>query len=137
VLSAVQEVEDNMVAFLQNRQKQQITVQYEASAQRSLAISNVQYREGFTDFQRVLDAQKSLLQAQQQSVTARSNMASSAIGIYKALGGGWEIRSGRNFVDQETKDTMEKRTNWGELLKPEATEPPIKGQDRRYPSPDW
>jgi len=137
VLNAVKEVEDGMVAFLQYRQLEQLAVQYAASAQRSMAISNVQYREGFTDFQRVLDAQNQVLAAQQQVVTNRNNMASSAIGIYKALGGGWELRSGRDFVDQETKDTMKKRTNWGNLLKPEATQPPIKGQDRRYPWPDW
>jgi hypothetical protein len=27
--------------------------------------------------------------------------------------------------------------NWGDLLAPAATEPPLKGEDGRWPSPDW
>ncbi len=137
VLNAVKEVEDGMVAFLRSREQERILVETEASAQRSLAIANVGYREGFSDFQRVLDAQNALLRAQQQVVAARSTTVSSAIGIYRALGGGWEIRSGQGFVDEATRDTMQKRVDWGDLLQPEATQPPLKGQGSGWPSPDW
>jgi NodT family efflux transporter outer membrane factor (OMF) lipoprotein len=137
VLNAVKEVEDGMVAFLRSREQEQILADTEAAAQRSLEIANVGYREGFSDFQRVLDAQASLLRAQQSYVTSRSTTVSSAIGIYRALGGGWEIRSGRGFVDEATADTMRKRTDWGALLQPQATEPPLKGQGGGWPSPDW
>ena len=137
VLNAVKEVEDGMVAFLRSREQERILVETEASAQRSLAIANVGYREGFSDFQRVLDSQNALLRAQQQVVAARSTTVSSAIGIYRALGGGWEIRSGQGFVDEATRDTMQKRVDWGDLLQPEATQPPLKGQGSGWPSPDW
>ena len=126
-----------MVAFIQSQKQEQIAVSYEASAQRSVALSTVQYREGFTDFQRLLDSQNSLLQAQRQVVSARSTTARSAVNVYRALGGGWEIRAGHDFVDKETSDAMRKRTNWGELLKPEATQQPIKGESSRYAWPDW
>jgi NodT family efflux transporter outer membrane factor (OMF) lipoprotein len=137
VLNAVREVEDSMVAFLRSREQERILAETEATAQRSLNIANVGYREGFTDFQRVLDAQGALLRAQQSYVTARSTTVRSAIGIYRALGGGWEIRSGSDFVDRETKDAMQRRVNWGDLLQPEATEPPFKGEGGGWPSPDW
>ena len=137
VLNAVKEVEDGMVAFLHSREQERILVETEAWAQRSLAIANVGYREGLADFQRVLDAQGSLLRAQQQLVSARSNTVSSAVGIYRALGGGWEIRSGQGFVDEATRDTMQKRVDWGDLLQPKETEPPLKGQGSGWPSPDW
>lgn len=137
VLNAVKEVEDNMVAMLRSREQERILAETEALAKRALNLANVGYREGFSDFQRVLDAQNSLLRAQQQLVASRSTTVSSAIGIYRALGGGWEIRSGHDFVDQATRDTMQKRVNWGDLLGPEATEPPLKGQDGGWPSPDW
>ena len=137
VLNAVKEVEDGMVAFLRSREQEQILAMSEASAQRSLAIANVGYREGISDFQRVLDAQAALLQAQRNSVTARSTTVSSAIGVYRALGGGWEIRSGRGFVDEATRDTMRKRVDWGNLLQPKATQPPLKGEGGGWPSPDW
>lgn len=137
VLNAVQEVENGMVAFLRSRDQERILAETVAAAQRSLTIANTGYREGFSDFQRVLDAQSSLLRAQQSYVSARSTTVSSAIGIYKALGGGWEIRSGDGFVDEATRDTMQKRVNWGDLLQPKATEPPLKGQGGGWPSPDW
>ena len=137
VLNAVQEVEDNMVAMLRSREQERILAETEVSARRSLTLANVGYREGFSDFQRVLDAQNSLLRAQQQLVASRSTTVSSAIGIYRALGGGWEIRSGHDFVDQATRDTMQKRVDWGDLLQPKATEPPLKGQGDGWPSPDW
>ena len=138
VLNAVREVEDNMVALLRSREQERILAEAEASARRALTLANVGYREGISDFQRVLDAQSALLQAQRQVVTARSTTVSSAIGIYRALGGGWEIRPGQGFVDQATRDAMRQRVDWGNLLKPEATEPPFKGQDGgRWPSPDW
>jgi outer membrane protein TolC len=137
VLNAVKEVEDGMVAFLRSREQEQILVETEAFAQRSLAIANVGYREGFSDFQRVLDSQNALLRVQQQLVAARSTTVSSAVGIYRALGGGWEIRSGQGFVDETTRDTMRQRVDWGDLLQPNATQPPLKGQGSGWPSPDW
>jgi NodT family efflux transporter outer membrane factor (OMF) lipoprotein len=137
VLNAVKEVEDGMVAFVRNREQERILAETEASAKRSLAIADIGYREGFTDFQRVLDAQGSLLRAQQQLVTARGNTVGNAIGIYRALGGGWEIRSGQAFVDDATADAMKKRVDWGDLLQPKETEPPLKGQGGGWPSPDW
>ncbi len=32
---------------------------------------------------------------------------------------------------------MRKRVDWGDLLQPQATEPPLKGEDGGWPSPDW
>jgi len=137
VLNAVKEVEDGMVAFLRSGEQERILAEAEVAAQRSLKIANVGYREGYSDFQRVLDAQSSLLRAQQSYVTARSTTVSSAVGIYRALGGGWEIRSGRGFVDEATRDTMQQRVDWGDLLQPKATELPLQGQGSGWPSPDW
>jgi hypothetical protein len=38
------------------------------------------------------------------------------IATYKALGGGWQLREGNNFVRPDVIDAMEERTDWGELL---------------------
>jgi len=136
VLGAAREVEDGMVAFLRSGEQEKILAETEAAARRSLTIANVGYREGFSDFQRVLDAQSALLRTQQSYVTARSTTVSSAIGIYRALGGGWEIRSGTGFVDEATRQAMRKRVDWGDLLNPTATEP-LKNKGGDWPSPDW
>jgi len=136
VLNAAQEVEDGMVAFLRSREQERILAANVAAAQRSFRLATVRYREGYSDFQRVLDAQTSLLVAQQRLVTARSGTVRAAVAVYRALGGGWEIHTGKDFVDQETKDVMQKRVDWGELLQPGATQPPPADRGR-WPSPDW
>jgi len=47
------------------------------------------------------------------------NVAINLVATYKALGGGWEIRAGKDFVPEETMEQMRTRTNWGGLLAPE------------------
>jgi NodT family efflux transporter outer membrane factor (OMF) lipoprotein len=137
VLNAVKEVEGNMVAFQRSREQEQILAKSEIAARRSLKIANIRYSEGYSDFQRVLDAQTSMLKAQRDSVAARSTTASSAIGIYRALGGGWQIRASQDFVDSATRETMRQRVDWGDLLQREATEQPVKGTGTGWPLPDW
>lgn len=137
VLNAAQEVEDNMTAFLYGRQQEEILSRNVVAAQRSLALASILYREGYSDFQRVLDAQTALLAAQQRHVSSRGGTVRSAIGIYRALGGGWQIRAGQDFVDQPTRDLMRRQVDWGDLLQPGAAEP--QPEDRRggWPPPDW
>ncbi len=60
--------------------------------------------------------------------------------MYRALGGGWQLRAGRDFVPDATKDTMAERTNWGDLLTPDEEEtliPPTTRPDDSYRWPDW
>ncbi len=55
----------------------------------------MQYREGASDYQRVLDAQRSLLQQQNALAQARSSVVTNLVAVYKALGGGWERARGK------------------------------------------
>lgn len=92
VLRAVQEVEDGMIGFLKAQEALAFQQGAVKSAQRSVQIAVVQYREGATDYQRVLDAQRSLLQQQNNLAQTSSSVATSLIALYKALGGGWEVQ---------------------------------------------
>jgi hypothetical protein len=48
--------------------------------------------------------------------------------VYRALGGGWQIRADNEFVPAATAEEMRSRTNWGELLPPPGTpQPPAPG----------
>ena len=76
----------------------------------------LQYQEGFADYQRVLDSTRSLTQKQDQYTQTKGRIATSIIALYKALGGGWQIREGKPFLPAKTKDIMEQRTDWGALL---------------------
>jgi hypothetical protein len=95
------------------------------SAQRSVEISVIQYREGAVDFQRVLDAQRSMLQEENSLTQTSSSVATNLIALYKALGGGWEVRQGQPVIPAETESEMKQRTSWGDMLsrprRPEET----------------
>ena len=84
------------------------------AAGRSLKLANAIYREGYSDFQRVLDAQRALFAQQDAYIVNRSNAAGSLIALYKALGGGWY--STQPLVDPATRLQMQQRTDWGDLL---------------------
>lgn len=57
------------------------------------------------------------------------------IAMYRALGGGWEIRQNKNFVPSPVLQEMGNRTDWGELLDPEALKTEKSEENRR--NPDW
>jgi NodT family efflux transporter outer membrane factor (OMF) lipoprotein len=119
VLRAAQEVEDALVSFLRSQEEQMLLAQSVKAAKRSVDISMIQYREGMESYQRVLDTQR--FQSEQEDFLAETmgSVALNLIAVYKALGGGWEIRKGNDFVSEETKEEMSKRTNWGNLLSSE------------------
>ncbi len=138
VLNAQKEVEDNLIAFLRTQEQARFLEQGATAAANSLNLAVVQYREGITDFTTVLTAQQNLLSAQDNLATARGDISGDLVGVYRALGGGWEIREGRDFVPPETAEAMEKRTNWGKLLTPAGQTPPTPEQQKRLiRAPDW
>ncbi len=76
--------------------------------------------------------------AQQDQLTgARGGIAQSLIALYKALGGGWQIREGKDFVPEEIRVEMAQRTDWGELLSLEKQQPPPEEDRKLWRSPDW
>ncbi|HEY8206405.1 MAG TPA: efflux transporter outer membrane subunit [Myxococcaceae bacterium] len=116
VLRAVREVDDSMVGFLNAQQTMVFQQSSVKAAQRSATLAMVQYREGAVDFQRVLDAQRSLLQEQNNLAETRSSVTTNLIALYKALGGGWEPRQDQPVIPAPVQRQMEERTNWGDLL---------------------
>ena len=123
VLKAAQEVEDAIIGYLNSQQVLGFEQNSVKAAQRSTELALVQYREGAVDYQRVLDAQRSLLQEQNRMAQAQSSVATNLIALYKALGGGWEVAKGKPFVSEPTRREMEERTSWSDMLsEPEGPE---------------
>jgi len=119
VLQAAQEVEDAMVGFLQTQEQTRLLSESVAQYQLSVDLSLIQYREGLTSYQRVVDAQRYLTQQQDNLASTTGSVAINLVAMYKALGGGWELRQGKDFVSEKTREEMRKRTDWGNLLPPE------------------
>ena len=120
VLEAAHEVEDGLVGYLKSQEATVFAENAAAAAQRSADLAMVQYREGAVDYQRVLDAQRSLLQEQINLTESRSAIATNLIALYKAMGGGWELRQYTPVVPDAIREEMGQRTDWGDLL----SEPP-------------
>ena len=136
VLTAAREVEDAITGYVRGLAQQDTLRRGVEAARRSTDLSMLRYQEGFSDYQRVLDAQQSLFGQQQRYVNAVSGTVRSLTALYKALGGGWEIRAGDNFVDDETIEAMRERTDWGALLELDKVENPDK-TEKVFPQPDW
>jgi len=89
VLTALQEVEDAMIAST-NARKRHTALADAVSANRSaVEISLKLYTNGQIEFINVLNAQRSLLQSQSDFSQNKLALASNLISLYKALGGGW------------------------------------------------
>lgn len=116
VLNAAREVEDSMAGLVYSRKEAEYVRRGVESSRRSMELSLLQYEEGFSDYQRVLDSTRALTQKQDQYAQLQGKIATNFISLYKALGGGWQIRLENDFVPAEVKEKMQKRTDWGNLL---------------------
>ena len=116
VLRAAREVDDAAIGFVKTGEQILLLTEAVNAAQRSLDLATIQYREGLTDFQRVLDSQQTLFAQQEILVTSRGNLAQNLIALYKAMGGGWEQGRSRPVLDDATRETMERRSDWKGML---------------------
>jgi NodT family efflux transporter outer membrane factor (OMF) lipoprotein len=120
VLNALREVENAQTAFVRSQEEVVSLTEASTSARRAVDLANIQYRDGISDFERVLIAQEALLFQEGLLTDARGRVARNLVSIYRALGGGWQIREGKDFISTESKDAMRERTNWGDLLDTDA-----------------
>jgi len=116
VLQAAREAEDAMAAYIGTQEQTKILTETVYSAERSNELSTLRYKEGFSDYQRVLDSQKSLFTQQQRYIDTQGGSVLNLVALYKALGGGWENRDGLPYVDPETLQIMQERTDWGDMI---------------------
>jgi len=121
VLKAAEEVEDGIVGFLKTLQATSAQQDAVTAARRSVELASLQYRDGAIDYQRVLDAQRTLLQQDNTLVNLRSSATTNVVSLYKALGGGWEMSAGQPVIPDSIRIEMQKRTNWGNLFSTQPT----------------
>jgi NodT family efflux transporter outer membrane factor (OMF) lipoprotein len=137
VLRAARDVEDALVGLTNDRQQLIFLQQATDSSIRSVELSLLQYREGLVDFQRVLDSQRRLALDQDTLTETRGSLALNMVGVYKALGGGWQIREGQPFVPEQTRQQMAQRTDWGGILEESPTSTEERSTSTTVRTPDW
>lgn len=105
VLTALKEAEDAMVAFEQEKLRQQYLKTTVAASRRSLKLAIRLYKEGLQDFQRVLDAQRNLFDYDNALAASRGQTAINLVNIYQALGGGWDPAAKREAPPNNALET--------------------------------
>jgi NodT family efflux transporter outer membrane factor (OMF) lipoprotein len=107
ILGAVRDVEDAVVAFDREQDRQDLYRQTVAANAEAVRIANEQYSEGVAGFLTVLDAQRSLFASQDALAVSDGSLAVDVVAIYKGLGGGWEsAERGGPKVNSEPKGLM-------------------------------
>lgn len=132
VLRAAGEVEAGLSEFLRARERAERLIEAVRASERGVELSLIQYQAGAVDFIRVNQAQTTLAEQQDGFVIAQAAIALGAVRTYRALGGGWQVRAGHEFVDQATIDAMRARTDWGDVLAPDWDQ----GKDLGFSRPE-
>ena len=90
VLQAWHDVDNALTSYGgEQERRDQLGHSVDASRQ-ALTLAEDQYAHGLTSFLNVLDAERTLLSAQQQFATSTTTVSTNLIQLYTALGGGWE-----------------------------------------------
>jgi multidrug efflux system outer membrane protein len=90
VLAALADVEGALTASGRTADQESIQAQVVEQARIALRLAEIRYREGVDDLLTVLDAQRTLFQSEDQLAQVRLSRLQTSIGLFKALGGGWQ-----------------------------------------------
>ncbi|MGE8633055.1 MAG: efflux transporter outer membrane subunit [Achromobacter piechaudii] len=90
VLQAVQELESALTEFGQTQQRLGNLLEAATQSRRAADLAQLRYRAGSAPYLTVLDAQRTLLRAQDAVAVAETDSYTRLVALYKALGGGWE-----------------------------------------------
>jgi NodT family efflux transporter outer membrane factor (OMF) lipoprotein len=89
ILTALEDVENALASYAEEQQRRTALSRATEAARVAAALARNQYASGLSDFQSVLDTERSLLSFQEQLVQSDGQVVSNLISLYKALGGGW------------------------------------------------
>ncbi len=90
ILNALEEVENAITSFAQEQIRLSSLKTAEASAVDAMKLASARYEAGASDYLAVLDAQRTRLNAEDQSAISSGQVVLNLIRLYKALGGGWD-----------------------------------------------
>lgn len=90
VLTALEDVENALVAYANNRERQATLRKAAQSSRNAAQLARQLYEVGNTDFQKVLDTERSRLSVEDSLAGAEAAGLTALISLYKALGGGWQ-----------------------------------------------
>jgi NodT family efflux transporter outer membrane factor (OMF) lipoprotein len=106
VLEANEEAENAIVSFRHFHNEVKLLEESVRHAEEAVRVASAKYLAGAVDFNRLFTLQQLLVSQQDQLAASRGNLATSVIRLYKAVGGGWEIRlHGEDLADPVVGNT--------------------------------
>jgi outer membrane protein, multidrug efflux system len=89
VLIALEETEGTLATYTRSQRQAEHLFDAARAAESAALIARERFTVGVSDFLSVLDAEREMLTARDQLAQAQTAAATSLVGVYKALGGGW------------------------------------------------
>ncbi|MGH8777649.1 efflux transporter outer membrane subunit [Paraburkholderia sp.] len=130
VLTAFQDVEDNLASLRILAQEIEVQQQAVDSARQALDIVTNQYKSGTVDYLNVLTAQTTAFLAEQKLSSIAGQRMVSSVGLVKALGGGWDVAQ----MNRETGDVAAPAAASSASAVSGASTPPTSVADAQAPS---
>jgi NodT family efflux transporter outer membrane factor (OMF) lipoprotein len=123
VLTANQDVENGLVVFLRGQERTKFQQQSVNDAEAAVNVALLQYKAGSTDFTTVTQVEQVQVLQQDTLAQAEGEIVAGLIQVYRALGGGWQIRL-TNCAEVLPPPGSAPSTNPNaELLPPPGTQP--------------
>ena len=94
ILTSLEDVENALTAYAVGRDRVTARLKAADSARRANELARTLYQAGAADFQKVLDTDRTRLTAEDTLASARADLLTAVIQLYKALGGGWQNAPG-------------------------------------------
>ena len=89
VLEALRDTENSLIAYAYEKQRLMTLERSVAAAAASAVLVRTLYLSGLTNFQNVLDTERSLFNQQDLSAISEGEVVQNVISVYRAVGGGW------------------------------------------------
>jgi len=105
VLSAVEDVRNAMYAYFRQKERNSSLEDSVKAALRAVELVESLYKSGLTDFQNVLDTQRTLFVQQDKLASSNGSMLRDLVQIYKAFGAGWQNAPAGNTPANMQEDT--------------------------------
>jgi multidrug efflux system outer membrane protein len=91
VLTAFQEVEDQLSGLRLLGEQAEVLDRAVVSARRATALSDSRYRNGYVNQLDLLDARRSELRNRRAALQVQALRFQATVGLVRALGGGWDV----------------------------------------------
>ncbi len=106
LLAALEETE-NALTGISTAQNRETALQAALNAAISAAdLAMQQYEAGLTDYQTVLNTQRSLYSARENLQSNKADLATQLINLYRAMGGGWQPDEAVRQIDERISEAL-------------------------------